>query len=262
MRRLAALLGLSFALNAAPAAAGPVDIGVGIERFNWQEFDISGAKMVKESGPRLFVSLESENQVSERWIYGFRGRIYAGTVTYDGQLIGSGTPYSTDSDYSGFSGAVDFTGRFPRANGEFSDWGLRFGLGGDSWNRHLQDGVSGGTVVAGYTEKYTALVGRLGVAYVPVQGWFGEAGAKYPFKVREEVNLYDGVTLEPQGAISLFGTIGYNFGQRWSIKGYYDSYRFKASNAKDVTSGGVPAGTVYQPRSDMDLLGITAGFFF
>ena len=251
MRCLLALIGLSCAV---PAFAAPVDIGGGMEQFVWQEYATGGSKLLKESGQRLFMSVEAENEVSDRWTYGFFGKIYSGTVNYDGQLM-SGTPYSTDSDYNGILADIDFTGRFLASNGEYSDLGLRFGLGGDAWRRHIL-----GT--NGYTEEYVVVFGKLGLAYMPQEGWFGDVGAKYPFSVNEDVKLYDHVSLSPQGTFSLYATAGYNFNQRWSVKGYYSGYRFKASDSKPLTNGGVLVSDVYQPRSTMDLYGLTVGIYF
>lgn len=253
MRRLLALMGLSLAVTA-PLCAAPVEIGGGVEQFVWQEYDDGGGKLLKESGPRLFVSLEAQKEVSNRWTYGFRGRLYSGTVEYDGQLM-DGTPYTTDTDYDGIAISADFTGRFIGTDGRYSNLGLRLGIGGEAWRRHLLG-------AAGYTEEYVAVIGKLGLAYLPEQGWFGEAGAKYPFSVNEDVDIYDDVSLSPQGAFSLYASVGYNFNQRWVVKGYYDSYRLKASDPKPLYDAGVLVGDVYQPESRMDVLGVTVGFYF
>lgn len=258
MRRLFALTGLSFCV-AGPLFAAPVDISGGVEHYVWQEYDSGGSKLLKESGQRLFVAVEAENQVSNRWTYGFRGRIYSGTVDYDGQSLTS-TAHSTDSDYDGVAITADFTGRFRGMTEEYSDWGLRFAFGGEAWRRHIR---SQGTV-SGYTEEYAVAFGKLGLAYIPAQGWQGEVGAKYPFSVEEDVDIYDDVSLSPKGAFSLYGRVGYNFNQRWSVKGYYDSYRFNASDPEPLTNNGVPVGPepIVQPESKMDTFGISAGFYF
>lgn len=247
------LIGLSLSF-AVPVYASPVDISGGVEQFVWQEYDDAGDKLVKESGQRKFVSVAVDNEVSDRWIYGFRGRIYSGTVDYDGQLM-NGTSYSTDTNYDGVLIDVDFTGRFMGSDGQYSDLGLRFGVDGEAWRRRI-------TGAGGYTEEYAVVSGNLGLAYIPGQGLFGEVGAKYPFSINEDVDLYDDVTLKPKGAFSLFATVGYNFNQRWSVKGHYDSYRFKASDTEPLTDGGVLVGNVYQPESSMDLYGISIGFYF
>jgi len=253
MRRLFALMGLSVTL-AAPLHASPVDIGGGVEHFVWQEYDPAGGKLLKESGQRLFVSLGADNEVSDRWIYGFRGRLYSGTVNCNGQLK-TGTTCTQDTDYEGISATADFTGRFIGTDGRYSDLALRLGLGGEGWRRRVQGAGS-------FTEEYTVLFGKLGFAYIPEQGLFGEAGVKYPLSVHEDVKLYDSVSLSPQGAFSPFATVGYNFNQRWSIRGYYDGYRFKSSDPKPLYDGGVFVRDVSQPKTNMDTFGITVGFYF
>lgn len=253
MRRLFALIGLSFCVIV-PAIATPVYIGGGVEQFVWQEYDSGNSKLVKESGQLMFLTVEVDDQVSDRWTYGFRGRIYSGAVDCEGQLK-VGTCADNDSDYDGASIAADFTGRLIRADGGYSDLGLRFGFAGEAWRRRIPG-------VSGYSEEYFVVSGNLGLAYVPERGWFGEAGAKYPLSIDEDVKLYDDVSLSPQGAFSLYAGVGYNFNQRWAIKGYYDSYRFKASDPDPLTNGGVLVGNVTQPESTMDRFGVTVGFYF
>lgn len=257
MRRLFALMGL-FPCLALPAYAAPVDISGGVERFVWQEYGDGGSKLLKESGQRLFVAVEAENEVSDRWTYGFRSRVYSGTVDYDGQSWASAS-HATESDYDGVAILADFTGRFIGAAGGYSDLGLRFGLGGEAWRRHILSNQG----VSGHTEEYVVVFGKLGLAYIPEQGWLGEVGAKYPFAVDVDVDIDDDVSLSPRGAFSFYARIGYNFNQRWSIKGYYDSYRFKASDPEPLSSGGVVVNpAVIQPESAMDTLGISVGFYF
>lgn len=256
MRYFLAPLGLGlFLCSFSAVAAAPVDIGGGIEQFSWQELDDAGGKLLKESGQRLYVSVASEEMVSDRWTYAFRGRLYSGTVKCDGAAVGGVSCSGNNADYDGISAIIDFTGRLLSADGQYSDWGLRFGIGGETWRHHLQGSN-------GYSDTYTVGLGRLGIAYTPPQGWFGEAGAKYPLAVSEKVDLYDGVTLNPQGAFSLYATVGYNFNWRWSVKGYYDSYRFKASDSKALYDAGTYVSDISQPESKMDSLGINLGFFF
>ncbi len=251
MHRQLALMGLS-CLVAVPLYAAPLEINGGVEQFVWEEFDGGGDKLLKESGQRLFIGLEAEKEVSDRWTYGFRGRIYSGTVDYDGQTS-TGASHPTETDYDGLAITADFTGRFIGSDGYYSDLGLRLGVGGETWRRHILPNNG----VIGYTEEYVVVFGKLGLAYIPEQGLFGEAGAKYPFSIDEDVDLYD-ASLSPQGAFSLYASAGYNFNDRWVIKGYYDSYRFKASDVEPLSSG----GTVQQPESDMDTVGLTLGFYF
>ncbi|HEY0635613.1 MAG TPA: hypothetical protein VGE00_09530 [Gammaproteobacteria bacterium] len=254
MYRQLALMGLSLTV-AAPLWASPLEIGGGLEQFVWEEFDDGGTKLIKESGPRAFVSLEKENEVSERWTYGFRGRFYSGTVDCDGQLKAGGSCTSNDTDYDGLAMTADFTGRFLGADGEYSDLGLRLAVGGETWQRSLSGASS-------YSEEYVVFFGKLGLAYTPEQGLFGEVGAKYPFSVDEDVDLYDDLSLSPQGAMSLYAQVGYNLNQRWVIKGYYDSYRFKASDTEPLINGGTLVGDVKQAESNMDTLGVMLGFYF
>lgn len=234
--------------------ASPVEIMTGSELMRWQEQDVAGGRRLEEQGTRYFVALEGENSVSERWTYGFRGRIYSGAVACKGWLK-NGTACQYDSDYDGIAASVDFVGRFRRDDGDYSNWGLLFALGGEEWRHHL-------TGVNGYSERYSVVLGRLGIAYLPQQGWFGSLGGNYPLVSSERVALFDGVKLSPQGRFSLFARMGYRFNQHWSIHGYYDSYRFSESDAVTLTAAGVPVGVVQQPNSELHRVGIAAGLYF
>jgi hypothetical protein len=253
-QRYLAMGGLLLAPGISPLAA-PVDVGGGIEHFAWQEYNDNGGKLLKETGSREFVSLAMENQVDERWIYALRGRLYSGQADCSGVTLSGAACSGSSVDYDGVEGSVDFTGRFLNAAGRLSDWGLRFAIGGESWRRHLLG-------ASGYTQSYEVTFGRLGLTYTPAQGWFGEAGTKYPFSARNKVELRDGVTLTPQGAFSLYATLGYNFSQRWSIRGYYDGYRFKASDPEALTDGGILWSTIVLPESRLDLWGLIVGLYF
>src|SRR5438067_1221883 len=68
----------------------------------------------------------------------------------------------------------------------------------------------------------------------PIVGSGG--GIKYPFWTRQDAHLTDigfnaNPHLEPKGTLSLYADVGYRFTRRWSVTGYYDSYRFDESNA-------------------------------
>lgn len=239
---------------ALPLLAATVDVGGGIEQFSWQEYDAAGAKTLKETGNRKYVGFAAENRVDERWTYGLRGRLYSGDMDCSGSTLSGTICSGTSVDYDGFMGIIDFKGRFLNTVGEVSNLALSFGFGAESWRRHTQG--------FGNTQHYDVTFGRLGLAYLPEQGLFGEAGTKYPFTANNKLDLNDGVTLTPQGSFSLYALVGYNFSQFWSIKGYYDSYRFKESDPEIMTSAGTIVGTVTSPESRQDQWGINIGLYF
>lgn len=245
-----------------PAQAEEFQVTFGSEYFSWREYDGS-SKLLEETGQRYFVGLEAENSQANDWVYGLRGRLYTGRVDYDGQTQ-TGVPHTTDTDYGGWSAEVDFTRNFIRAQTAAADyWGLRLGLGYDSWLRNIRD--SGG--VYGYKERYDVGYGRLGAVYTATSGWSLQGGLKVPLFTAEDVGLsrfgYDDVTLKPKPDYSLYAAVNYRLDGRWSIGGYFDSYRFRASGVEPVTIGGYPTGdAVYQPKSQQDSIGFYLNYRF
>jgi hypothetical protein len=87
---------------------------------------------------------------------------------------------------------------------------------------------------------------------------------------REDAHLRDAgfdqnPILRPGKDPSFYGQVGYRFSRRWSLLGYYDSYRFGRSNAVTATANrSFPGATfsVFQPQSRMDLLGLRLQFTF
>lgn len=245
-----------------PAQAEEYQVTFGSEYFFWREYDGS-SKLLEERGPRFFVGLDAENAQASDWVYGLRGRLYTGRVNYDGQTQ-AGVPHTTDTDYSGWSAEFDFTRRFISAQPTKADyWGLKLALGYDSWLRNIRDRGS----VYGYEERYDVGYGRLGAIYTGGAGWSVQGGLKLPLFTGEYVELtrlgYDDVTLRPKPDYSLYASITYRLDARWSLGGYFDSYRFKSSDIEPETIGGVPTGRgLYQPKSQQDTIGFYLNYRF
>ena len=55
---------------------------------------------------------------------------------------------------------------------------------------------------------------------------------------------------------SAFALLGYRLRQGWTVHAYLDGYRLAQSPGVRVARGGEPAGTVYQPGSDLRMLGV------
>ena len=74
-----------------------LDLYLSPKYFLWKEFDASGDRLLKESGPLLGLGLRDD--------LGFftgEAEIYGGTVRYDGQTQ-AGDPVETDTNYVGVS---------------------------------------------------------------------------------------------------------------------------------------------------------------
>ncbi len=233
--------------------------------MSWREYDM-GRQLLKETGPRAFLSLSGENRVSPHWVYGVQGRFYIGTLNYDGETLDTPPqPVRTDTDYDGWSAEVDFTHYFAPWAGKTTGrgWGANLGLGLDNWKRMIRNT---GTV-SGYEERYLIGYGRLGAVYAG-NGWSTRGGVKVPLATREEVGWskfgFNNPVLSPGPKISLYLSASWFFNGSWSLVGYYDGYRFAKSRAENlvVNGTGTIAGGVYQPKSEQDRFGVAVGYHF
>jgi hypothetical protein len=245
---------------ASNVAAAPPALHVGVEHFNWQEYDADGGRLLKESGPRFFVGLgwETPATTDVNVTLQFQGALYFGRVDYDGQactLSGSCTPFATDTYYTGARGEAILARRLGATGGPEV-----FGGGGfDTWSRDIE----GHSAVRGVTEDWTVLyvVGGAGYRWLTDgQAINVRAGLKYPFYVYEVPDSYD-VTLNPKGTGSFFFRLSTDVLRAgspvWGFGLYYDSYRFNKSDRE--ASGSV---LIWQPESHQDAIGLFATVYF
>lgn len=258
--------GVLLLLVVAPGvSASEIDISGGSEYFLWQEFSDGGSKLLDESGMRYFVSVWGTNRIDRGWDSDFGGRLYSGTVAYDGQTT-AGVPLKTDTDYNGSNFELGFThyaaGRRNLASGE---WLIRFALGTDRWRRSLQDSHDrDGNAVSGSVERYVSNYAKLGAIYRREGRWEAGFGAKAPFFISEEADLEGStVTLNPEGQLSLYAHLDVPLSNQWSLGVKYDSYRFSKSDKELVY---LPSKSAYyrvwQPESSQDTLGVAVHYRF
>lgn len=233
--------------------ADDVGIHFGSEYYSWNEYD-NGRHLLEENGPRFFVGIDANNY-RDLWQYTLSGRLYTGRVSYDGQTQ-IGTPHSTDTDYNGFDAELTFARRLDTGSPTPSNWSLLFSAGYNGWRRNIRDANG----VAGYVEDYQIGYGRLGLLYRGDSQWTAQVGVKRPFYTTEQVGLsrfgYDDPTLSPAPLPSLYASFNYPLNRDWGLLGYYDSFEFDKSHTEALTIGGVPVGTVYQPQSSYQTIGI------
>jgi opacity protein-like surface antigen len=260
LRRFVAALALAFSAAGTAAAAG-WELTGDVERFRWRE---DTDPRVSETGPMLGIGLNWTQQRELGWRLGYRGRLYFGSVDYQGSFLGTDIPVSGRTEYSGFSNEAQLAYRFPGA-----PYGPEFvsGLILDYWNRQLSPDQR---------EQYWIAALRLGLRFDrrASPGFFGAAGVKYPFWTREDAHLTDigfnaNPRLQPKGALSLYGEAGYRLNPAWSVSAYYESYRFNESAPTPrlfnpfVPGCGAPDGcTLVQPTSRAESLGLRLGYSF
>jgi hypothetical protein len=243
------MLALGMAIS--PLASAEWSVFGDLERFRWKE-DISPS--VTETGPMVGLGLRWRQDQPAGLGFGYESRLYGGSVNYDGALLFTGEPISGTTVYGGWRNELRATYRFVGSPGE-----VVLGAGYDYWNRQL---------TADQHEEYNVAYLRLGFDIdrrLPT-GWFGGGGVKYPFFVDEnahfpEIGFVPNTHLRPKGEASLYAEVGYRFNPRVTLAGYYDSYRFEASDAVLVTDG-VSTEAFFQPKSSLDSLGLRLRYSF
>jgi hypothetical protein len=232
-----------------------------LERFRWRE-DVSPS--LTETGPMLGLGASWTQARDLGWRLGYRGRLYFGSVDYQGSFLGTDIPASGTTEYSGFSNEAQFIYRF--ASGAYGPE-LVSGLILDYWNRQLSPDQR---------EQYWTAALRLGLRFDSraSQAFFGAAGIKYPFWTREDAHLNEigfnaNPHLEPQGAVSLYGEAGYRLSRAWGLSAYYESYRYRESPSTPtvfnpfVPGCEAPGGcSLFQPASRADSFGLRLGYSF
>lgn len=263
--RLAAvpLFGMALLGMSAPALAKEwFSLYGGSEYFSHREYD-SGARLLTESGPRYFIGITAAQDVSPQSIVTLDMRLYTANVTYNGETIGPPVlPVKTYTGYRGSSSELSLI-HYVGAGDDAPQFGLLVALGIDWWQRQIKDSNSGTTPISGYTEKYLIGYSRLGAVFRTGEAWRFEGGIKYPLYADEQVAIYDSVHLSPARRVSGFFSAHYRLNMRWSLTGYYDSYRFDKSPSVPVTQNGAPTIYVqYQPKFEQYRYGISLSHQF
>jgi hypothetical protein len=236
------------------------------ESFTWKEFDDSGARVVKESGPLFGIGLAYSHEFEDHFTVTPKGEFFFGSVDYDGQTQ-TGEPVTSTVGYFGLTLEGDIGRKFKVSQSfslePFGGLGLRW------WLRDINDGTSStGATAYGYTEGWTTLYGRLGVrGGIDVSKqtmMFFEAGVKVPFYNANTAYLSDisgqDLTFHPGKQSSPFAEIGMKV-NRVKASLFYDSMRFTKSNVI-TTSDGVFIYQSWQPKSTADIYGVKIGASF
>jgi len=227
----------------ATGAHAQLAVTAAVEYFQWIE-DTSPIE-VREQGPLFVFGLEYTQPRERGWLFAYRGKLYTGTVEYDGAYLYAPSVAATgDSTYFGMTNEVQLRYRLAPQRSYWLD--VVGGAGYDFWERELSDVQS---------EDYQVAYLRLGLALdTPTEkGWTLGGGIKYPVWVDEDAHFDDlgfdnNPGLEPVGRVSAYAFAGYRLQRNLTLVGYFDSYSFGESDPVTVTQGGSKA-QFYQPAS-------------
>lgn len=247
-----AALAAALALFVPASALAGWSLNGDVEHFHWRE---STSPSVTEDGFRFGVGGSWLPAKDSGWLLGWKGKLYWGSVDYDGATLFGNTPVQGTTRYTGAMN--EFVAIFRPSSMDRLDFVGTLGL--DLWERQL---------TSVQKEDYSIVFARLGIDYntrAP-QGWFASGGVKKPLATAENAHLDDigfdqNPILRPGKDPSLYAQVGYRFSPHWSALGYYDGYRFSQSSPEPVTSGGARF-FVFQPASRMDLVGVRLVYSF
>jgi hypothetical protein len=242
---------LALLLLSPSLACAEFTLNGGVEYFKWDE---STTPQVKETGPVYALGLGYTQERDAGALFAYRGKVWAGTVDYEGATLFGGTPVSSTTGYIGLNNEAQLRWRTPGKVAGNID-GV-FGAGLDLWRRKLSP-IQKEDYAVGYL--------RLGVesGSDETSRWTASVGLKYPAWTYEnahfdQIGFDSNPILHPGRDISPFGSLGYRLTPKWQVVGYYDGFRFKRSDtvhANEVATG-FGSATLVQPATTLSIFGI------
>lgn len=245
----AAMLGAAALLPS--IARADLTLSGGVDYLSWTETTVPA---VKETGLLYGFGVSYTQNRDAGALFAYRGKLWGGTVNYDGSTLFGNTPVKSTTNYSGLSNELQLRWRKPGNPGGTLD-GI-FGAGLDVWRRALSSVQK---------EDYSIGYLRLGVesGADDFSKWSVSLGFKYPIWTYENAHLdqigFDSnPILHPGKEISPFGSLGYRLTPNLQLVGYYDGFRLSRSapvQANEIAMGSGPT-TLVQPASTMSVFGI------
>jgi hypothetical protein len=223
----------------------------GVDYLRWTE---SSTPSVKETGPLFALGLAYTQDRDVGALFAYRGKLWGGSVKYDGATLFGGTPVQSDTSYTGVNNELQARWRRPGKSGGNLDGVLGVGL--DVWRRSLSSVQK---------EDYEIGYVRLGVESGTDESsrWMVSVGFKYPVWTYENahfdrIGFDSNPILHPGKEVSPYSSLGYRFTSKVQAVLYYDGYRFGRSapvQANEVANGLGPA-TLVQPTTTMSVIGV------
>jgi hypothetical protein len=268
IRNLPFGLWLWFLANGTAAASAPVQLevqaGASFLDFGYQEFADNGALLDREDGriPGFVARLAGSSRV---WTLAGELSHHAGDVDYRGKT-NTGGAVSTITDETITNLAVTLGRRFGRC--AWRDSRIYVGIGYNDWHRDIRPTqTAAGQPVAGLVEDYV--------------WWSGFAGAAFDFLASPGMRFGADARviriIDPQLEIDfggLFDDASLDLGEDWGmrialparfrikaaswlvVEPWYERWEFGRSRDTSLTQNGSPAGTVFEPASETENIGV------
>lgn len=253
-----------FCATAAVAEEAEYELGLGLMKFQYEEFSDSGVFLDGEYGfiPGAIIKRKQEHETfSSEWVTS----LYGNTIDYEGQTQG-GNPLTTRSDAIIFDTHLKL-GFYPDAA---QVRGPYIGLGYRYWLRNIRSGYDiYSNSVAGLREHYYwfySLIGFSTNLSTSEDVNFG-FDARYTMMINGKMDVdFLGYNNYDDTQVNLGNKAGARFvfpvqikmqKQRLTISPYYEIINIGRSNNVPVYSNGVPTAIViYEPRSETRNVGV------
>jgi hypothetical protein len=251
-RRIRILLGIALAsCLVAPSARAEWVVDASVEHFALREH-ITPIE-VHENGPRAALGIGFILPKARGLLFAYRGVVYGGGVGYNGSFQFDRTEAAHGTSiYLGTTQAVELRYRWPGALDAIA------GLDVDIWRRRLS---------TTQYEDYRFLSGRVGLrrpATAPGRVVAG-GGVRFLLATAEHAMVTDAglsyrLILSPGLGANPFLELGYQVTPRVTATGYWDGMRLGRTDPVVLRKNGRPQATVFQPATDIDVVGVRIAY--
>jgi len=240
--------------SAMPARAewtGALGVDAGWQQV--KELD-GGNELVRESG-YLYGLTGSLARIGYGWRFGLDASFSRSALDYDGSTQ-FGAPLNTDTDWQGAALGMNVTREvLPRVH-----------LGAEVEVQFRERDIHGTADVAGLDERYRTVWLGLRAVAEPFDTAAFELNAGCAMDSRVDVRFDTfldraDLTIDDHcraGASAVFA-LGRTGASRWLLRPFVLWEKYPRTSAEALTSGGVPVGQVYLPKTEFFTVGVTVG---
>ena len=208
---------------------------------------------VHENGPRTALGIGFIQAKERGLLLAYRGVVYGGSVGYNGSFQFDRTEAARGASlYLGTTQGAELRYRWPGALDAIA------GLDVDLWRRRLS---------TTQFEDYRFLSGRVGLRRPATASGrvVGGAGIRFLLATAEHAKVTDAglsyrLILSPGLGSNPFLELGYQVAPRLTLIGYWDGMRLGQTDPVVLRKNGRPQATVFQPATDIDVVGVRLAY--
>jgi hypothetical protein len=246
-----ALLAALAAILAPPSARAQLSLEASFEHFDWHE-QVTPID-VHETGPRFGGGASYLMPRDRGPLAGLRATVYGGAVDYDGSLqTNRNTAARGTTEYLGWTAGAEGRWRWPSAVDAVA------ALETNIWTRHLSTTQE---------EDFRVLSMRVGLDRPALRAsrFTVGGGVRWLLAISERTTIkVQGQTLHlqlsPDPGWAPYVQAGYRFAPRFLAIAYWDGMQMGRSEPLVINTGGGSRTTVWQPETEVNLIGLRITF--